>query len=147
MSTLGIEDKPQTISSMAEVLMLNPCTMNADSRFMIENLLADFEIQNLKSTRKDSIFYWLKLQNHSSKKDVRFGPNKDTNNNPEGKELGNIVTFALLRINKSQSTVYISTDVCIGEDRGPLERRVSIFAHSWTGRFPASCNQHHMSCH
>lgn len=70
LSTLGGEEKAQTISSMAEVLMMNPATFIPDSRFLIDNLLLDFEMQNLKSTREDSLFYWLKLQNISSKKDV-----------------------------------------------------------------------------
>ena len=71
-STLGPEDKPQMISSMQDVLVMNPATFMPDSRFMFENLLLDFEVQNLKQTREDSLFYWLKLQNFSSKKDVLF---------------------------------------------------------------------------
>lgn len=55
---------------MSEVLAMNPTTFIPDSRFLIDNLLLDFEMQNYKATREDSLFYWLKLQNFSSKKDV-----------------------------------------------------------------------------
>ena len=55
---------------MSEVLTMNPTSLIPDSRFLIDNLLLDFEMQNYKTTREDSLFYWLKLQNFSSKKDV-----------------------------------------------------------------------------